>query len=383
MLTTFLRFRLRTTIAYFSFLLFFGCIDPIAPEYNFVDGLIVIESLASSTAGASYVNVNKTSSEFGVFRNVFQEGAVVTFNNLDTGEIVVLQEQVETYVPPPDFAVTTGESWELNVTLADGEQYRSLAEKVVAPVPILDIKATFDEELLFRDASKKFVAGHSISISFDDPAQDNNYYFWRFRSFENLVLCEVCQNGIFRNGACETNPPEGPGVPKREPYYTYGCETACWRIRYNESIEIFDDEFTNGNSILDLPVADVLLFTAEDVLVSVDQLSLSYDAYQYYKRLKDVIDNKGNFNAPPPAAVSGNIFNLKNDNEVVLGRFTATSTSTASIFIDRSDIIKGEIEPEASFSFEGPPAIGSPFTSAPCLEGRFRTGIEPEGWIEN
>lgn len=365
-------------LSFFSFLSF-GCIDPIAPEYDFVDDLIVIEGLASSTPGTSYVNINKTSSEFGIYRNIFQEGAEVTFTNLNTGETIILQEQIQTYVPPLDFAVATGESWELNVRLANGTQYRSLPETVLAPVPILDISATFESELQFREASKRFVPGHSVSISFDDPAQDKNYYFWRFRSFENLFICEVCTGSILRDGFCV----DDSQTRFTAPYFTYQCDQECWTIRYNEAIEIFDDEFTNGNSVNNLPVADVLLFTTEDISVHVDQLALSFDAYQYYKRLKDVVDNNGNFDAPPTAVVAGNIFNPNDDNEIILGRFTATSTSTASIFIDRSDILDDQVDPAPPISVEPNPPFNPNITIAPCAEGRFRTSIEPEGWIEN
>jgi len=360
-------------------LLLITCIDPIQPEYKFFDGLIIIEGQASSTMGTSFITINQTTSEFGIYRNIFQEGATVLFRNLDTGEMVVLEEQPDIYVPPDDFAVSAGESWELDITLTDGRKYRSLPEKVIEPVPISNIEATYQNELLFRDASGEFVPGHLITVDLEDPEEDKNYYFWRYSSFERLVLCQVCQNGTFRDGICETNP---PGV-FRPPYFTYFCETDCWRIRYNETIEIFDDEFTNGTSLTQLPAAKVLLYTKENILVSVEQLSLSFDAYQYYKRLKDVVDNNGNFDAPPPAALVGNISNLSDDNEVVLGRFTATSVSTASIFVDRSTIEEDEIDPRPDIIIESSPPFDPNVTTAPCVEGRFSTGTVPEGWIDN
>ncbi|PIB38980.1 DUF4249 domain-containing protein [Maribacter sp. 4G9] len=379
MLTKYYRIKRFIPLLYLFPLLFFSCIDPVAPEYDFVDGLIVIEGLASSSAGTSYVTINRTSSEFGLIKNIFQEGATVSFNNLNTGDIVPLQEQADIYVPPLDFAVTTGQSWEINVTLADGTSYRSFPETVLAPVPISDISATFESELQFREASESFVPGHSLSVSFTDPLDEKNYYFWRFRSFENLFICKVCTGSILRDGFCI----DDSRTRFVAPYFTYQCDEECWTIRYNESIEIFDDEFTNGNTVNSLPIANVLLYTKEDILVYVDQLSLSFDAFQYYKRLKDVVDNNGNFDAPPPAAVVGNIYNVNDEDEIVLGRFTATSTSSASIFIDRTDILDNEIDPEPPISVEPSPPFDPNVTIAPCVEGRFRTSIEPEGWIEN
>lgn len=361
-----------------------SCIDPVAPEFQFEEGLIIIEGQASSTIGSSFINIQRSSNEFEIYRNIFQKGAIVTFDNLDSGESVALQEQTDTYVAPDDFVVNTGETWELNVTLIDGSTYKSLPETVVNQVPIKEISATFEKELFFREDSGKFVPGHKVVVSFDEPAINKNYYLWRFRSYEKLILCEVCDNAIFRNGECETNPPTvfplPPGVNPRPPYYTYGCETPCWTIRYNESIEILDDKFTNGTFVEKYPAAEIPLYTNENIVVSLEQLSLSFDAYQYYRRLQDIIDNNGNFDAPPPSAVIGNVFNTMDDKEVVLGRFTAASNTVKSIFIERTDIVEDEIDPPPQFSFE---EFASPVTSAPCIESRFRTSIEPEGWIEN
>jgi hypothetical protein len=372
-------------VAYFGLLFSVSCIDPVPPEFQFIDELIIIEGFASSTPGASSVIINRTSSEFGIYRNLFQEGAQVTFENIDSGEVVNLKEQIAVYVPPIDFVVTPGTTWQLNLVLSDGTRYKSFPEKVIAPVPISDISATFDKELLFREDSRKFVPGHSIAVSFDEPGEDKNYYLWRFRSFENIILCRVCDNGVFRNGECQRNPAPGPGIPARAAYYTYGCETACWTIRSNESIEILDDEFINGSLVNRFPTAKVPLYTNEDILVSLEQVSLSVDAHQYYKRLKDIVDNNGNFDTPPPAAVIGNLFNPNNGNEIVLGRFTAASNSNASIFIKRTDILEDEIDPPPQFSFETTPPIPllEIISSAPCIESRFRTGVEPEGWIDN
>jgi len=360
-------------------LLYLGCIDPVAPEFQFVDELLIIEGQASSTPGASSVVINRTSSEFGIYRNIFQPDAQVTFENLDSGEVVNLEEQIDVYVPPRDFVVSPGSTWQLNVLLSNGNRYRSLPEKVLASVPISDISATYEKELFFREGLGKFIAGHSLSINLEDAVNEKNYYFWRFRSFEKLILCRICTGTILRNGNCI---PDSRTLGVAD-YFTYPCDASCWTIRYNESIEILDDEFINGNTVNTLPIANIPLYTTEDILVSLEQVSLSFDAYQYYKRLKDIVDNNGNFDAPPPAAVIGNLFNPNDDDEIILGRFTATSSSTVSIFIDRSDILEKEIDPRPPLSQEPYPLFSPNITFAPCIESRFRTGIEPEGWIEN
>ncbi len=365
---------------FFAFLMA-GCIDPVAPEFDYKEGLVFIEGFASTAPGASFVIVSSSTLEFGIYGIKFLAGATVSFVNVDTGATVSLTEAGESYLPPHDFVVAPGELWKLNVTLANGKNYESSPEKVLQPIPIKDIQARYDPELVYRQTSGgKFVPGHAITVSFDDPVDTDNYYYWSFRSFESLYYCEKCRDGIFRNGACTPYDLGGRG----NRYFDYSCDVDCWKIRFPESISIFNDQFSNGKTITDLPVGDVLLYTKENVVVEVQQFSLTSAAFDYYKILKDIVDNSGGLNAPPPAALIGNLTNPDDANEFVFGRFTAAATSVASIFIDRSGVAASPLESREPIVLE--PQLNSPYPppptiTAPCLETKFRTAIRPVGWV--
>lgn len=364
-----------------------SCIDPVEPEFDFTDDLIFIDAYASSANGASYVIINKTEVINNRYTNSFISGATVSFKNILTNEIITLTEENEIYLPSENFSASVGDIWELNITLADGRTYKSIPETLLEPVPISQINATYDSELLFNEATNDYSPGHSINISFTDPADNENYYYWRYKSYEKQVYCLKCpQETIYRDGECRAFP-DTPGLLT----YDYQCESDCWRIRFNENFKIFSDKFSNGNLIDGLAVADVFLYSKEDIVVELEQFSLSESAYQYYKVLKDLVDNNGSINAPPPAALLGNMFNPNNTEEFVLGRFTAASTSNESIFIDRTEISENIIGREVFRRLEGcevcPPdttcGFGcTPVLKAPCEETRFSTSIEPEGWID-
>jgi hypothetical protein len=108
-------------------------------------------------------------------------------------------------------------------------------------------------------------------------------------------------------------------------------------------------------------------------------------AYNYYKVLKDIVDNSGGFNAPPPAALIGNMTNVNDSEDFVFGRFTAVATTTVSLFIDRANTPEDPIEIALPLELE--PTLNSPYPPpatnfTPCTETRFRTAIRPEGWID-
>ncbi|PCJ97962.1 MAG: hypothetical protein COA50_03255 [Flavobacteriaceae bacterium] len=366
-----------------------NCIDPVAPEFEFDTGYIYVEGLASTIPRASLVTISESVIEFGVYGASFVEGAMVTFINTDTNEEVQLQEEIGVYVPPSDFVVAVGESWKLLILLENGATYESTPETVLEPVEITQIEAEYDPKLIFKETSgsvNKHIPGHSIAISFDDPAAADNYYLWSFRSFENLDICEKCWAGTFREGECKDRI-----YLTGDPYFDYPCETNdCWKIRQPEAINIYDDEFCNGKTISNLEVAKLPLHTKENMVVEVQQISISPDAYEYYKVLKDLLENTSSINAPPPAALIGNMSNPSNSENFVFGRFTVAGTFAKSVYMKRSDIIENQLETVYPLNLEDcqvcPGGCNDdclPMQSTPCAENRYRTAIIPSGWIEN
>ena len=359
-----------------------GCTDPIEPEFEFREGLVFVEGFASTAPGASFVTINTSAIEFGVYVVNFLEGATVSFEKVNDGESIILTEIDGTYVAPPDFRVVPGEEWKLKIVLPNGVRYESFPETVLESVPVSNLEVRYDPELEFRELfGGKFVPGHEVLVSFDDPPDRDNYYYWTYRTYENLDFCEKCFEGVFREGECQRLGPGFAGFP----YFDYTCESECWRIRFPESIAVFEDEFANGKNVSNVSIGNLLLYTKEDMVVEVQQFSLTPEAYRYYKVLKDIVDNSSGLNAPPPAALVGNMFNPEDDEDFVFGRFTAAATSTAALFIDRTLIEEQPLETRDPIRLE--PTFNSPLpppptTSAPCSETRFRTAIRPELWID-
>ncbi|PIB26911.1 hypothetical protein BFP75_08110 [Maribacter sp. 4G9] len=369
-----------TRIVAISFLLY-GCIDPVSPEFDYEEGLIFIEGFATSNSGASYVDINESVTEFGVRGLKFITGASVNVENLDSGLTIGFEESEDAYLAPLDFKVSPGERWKLIVVMPNGTVYESEPEIVLTPVPISNVSIDYDAELEFRPSVNGFIPGHRISVSFEDPIGSENNYYWSYRSFENLDYCIRCNEGIYRNGGCI--PYDLSGRLYR--YFDYICETECWTIRYPESVNIFDDTFSNGKTVTGLEVGSLPLYTKENMVVEVQQFSLTPAAYKYYKVLKDIVDNASGFNAPPPAALIGNLYNVNDSEEFVLGRFTAAASSVVNVFVERELINEAAIATRQPPAVSLEPTIGSPYPPpatnlAPCEESRYRTAIEPEGW---
>ena len=351
------------------------CTNPVTPEYKFVEGMIYIDGFIGTTEGSSYVYITKSDVSY-YYRNIFVSGANVAFVNAISGERIALYEDNSKYIPEDyTFKGGVGEKWYLEANLPNGKKYLSEIETINPSVPIKDISAKYDKQLEFNEDYDNYVPGHEVSITFDDPADQTNYYYWRYKTFDKAQICKICYEGKFRDNECI----EEPGID----YYTYWCESDCWQIDYSSNIKIFSDKFSNGTTITSLPVANVLLTRTTKILVEIQQFSLTPKAYEYYRTIKDLVDNNGGFNAPLPAALIGNMYNPEDPNEYVLGRFTASSATKKTIMIDRTKIEEHPIGSKIAPHPEPPPMGNEPhITSAPCEESRYRTAIEPEGWIE-
>ena len=356
------------------FILLLTCTNPITPEYKFIDGIIYIDGFIGTTEGSSYVNI--TESDVALYyRNIFVSGANVAFINELTGERIELFEENYQYIPKDvNFKGEFGEKWYLEVNLQNGKKYLSEIETINASIPIQDLSVEYNAKLEFNEDYNKYVPGHQVSVTFDDPANQTNYYYWRYKTYDKTEICKICIEGRFRNDNC---------IPDDNvDYYTYWCESDCWQIDYGNKIYIFSDKLSNGITTSSLPIANILLTRKTKVLVEIQQFSLTPKAYEYYRAIKDLVDNNGGFNAPLPAALIGNMYNPEDLNEYVLGRFTAASATTKSIMIDRTTVEESSIETPLKPNPEPPPTSPGPvYDKAPCEESRNRTSIKPEGWI--
>ena len=356
----------------------FSCIDPVAPEFDYQPDLIVIDAMASTIPGTTYVNVKKTIFEYGRYSSSFVSGCNVKLINTDSQEEVNFVEAESNYFVSRDFKLTPGSRWEMEVLLPNGKRYRSESELVPNEVPVDKINERFTDELIYDEALGKYIAGHEVSIDFQEPKNEENFYYFQYRGFEKELYCKRCDYGIYRSGECVSQ----INNPLAKDYYTYLCDQSCWKINYNEEISLFDDEFTNGKAIRNLKVGRVPFYSNSDILVEILQLNITRKAFKYFKTIKDIVDNNSGFNAPLPSALIGNFYNVNDSEDPVLGRFTAAAGKSKSILIKRGGI---NAIFEAEYQYPQPELLGDPLPnpitySAPCIEGRYRTAIKPLEW---
>lgn len=71
---------------------------------------------------------------------------------------------------------------------------------------------------------------------------------------------------------------------------------------------------------------------------NVRQLSISKDAFEYWRRVRELVNNTGSVFDSPPAQIKGNLYNVNDSEEVVLGYFEVAKAKVSRIYTTFADV---------------------------------------------
>jgi hypothetical protein len=418
-----------------------SCVDPEAILLHSTNDILVVDGTITNLAEPQLIKLNRSQADrlTGRFGTVPVTKATMEVV-VDSSLVIAAHETIDgSYQLPSDFKGLVGHAYQLRFTLKDGTSYVS-TQQVMPPVsPITKVSVQFNPKSLFPPLKGFYTAGHDMFIDTQDPASEHNYYRWTWTLWERQYWCHSCTKGVysvykvlpfvykdesyFVTGTepyedCFTPSPgkeryDAPEVSNSYWIYDYRCRTPCWQIFYSYDIQVFDDAFTNGSLIGQQKVARIPFYDYQPGLVDIRQLSLTADAYRYYKLFQDQTEKTAGLADTPPTALGGNVHQEDNQRVTVVGYFTASAVSLVHYWLDRKDyqgVAYGATDPTGAHLTDGddlyyvlngrrpypeppPPYIGereSPYVriwpntdrppTAPCLQNESQTPFKPEGW---
>lgn len=277
---------LRTSILLLTLILV-SCSDVIDVPVQMAPTRLVVEASIDwekgTTGNEQSIRLSTSTAFFNTTGNTAVAGASVIISNDANGDEFLFVDQNNGEYVTSEFVPILGQSYTL-VIIHDGETYVA-QETLNSVTDITDIyqgrEDGFDDEEL------------EIHIEFTDPAEEANYYLFRFQKEGNLL-------------------PE---------------------------FEVGNDEFVNGNEIdwwyevqedEDTDKVDVL--QPGDV-VSIEMRGISSAYNDYMEILIEQIGGVGLFQATP-VAVRGNCVNLTNPDNYAHGYFRLTEVNKTSYTIE-------------------------------------------------
>lgn len=315
-------------LIYIFLLLPMACIDPYQVDVPEGQQLLTVEGLIHTGPGPHAITLTRSDTYGSVFEGLIRPvtGATVVVRD-NEGRITFLEEGLETrgsYFTPNEFRAEIGKSYTLQIETPEGRVYTSLPERVESAPEIQNIGLSTLTVPVEGETTPR--SGVQLISEIDDPADQNNFYFWRLSPIVHVL---------------EARPDLFVNRETREPAPKDCCEI-CYRteVTGNQSIFIAQDDNFNGLSTR-IPagfIEDNGIRFVDKLRVDLKQYAISQEAYRFLRLVKQQAEISGSIFDPPPATIRGNMISLEDPDEVVLGYFMAAGEKTKRIYINNSDL---------------------------------------------
>ncbi len=308
-----------------ALLLFTSCIDPLDFRGGDQREHLVVEGSFTNEPGLNYVRLSYSKPYDDPYNRFVHDAEVFVTSSERERYYFNNAEGSGYYYPgaPEESFGTVGHTYTLTIKL-NGRTYQSEPALLNQPVPIDTVYFEMEErEYPFPGYLKEEIRpGYRFLVDYHDPAGDKNYLRWTF-----LSLYQV------RTQPQDYITPSGEKQPK-------SCCVQCYVTESLANFKVTNDRLTDGQQVIN---QEVLFIPFERYLdmkhkLTVYQHSLTEEAYEFFRIMEEQKQSTGTVFDPPPAQVQGNLYNVNDEDEQVIGFFDVSGVSKKQITILRKDI---------------------------------------------
>ena len=331
------RFKLFPVV----FLLLDACIEPLKVDVIKAPPQLVVEGLITNERGPYQVSLFYSTQLNNTVRRPYPESGASVWILCDDGESEELVETVpgtyQTRISGMQGQI--GKAYKLQIITRSEKRYETTYQKLNAPGNLDSLYLSFDPKGIADNDGAVLKDGIKLLVNAAGISDRSVHYRWRWTTVHKVKS--------FPELATE-NTPHGP-VPAPEPcsgYIPNGLTISkvgectcciCWSTRFGSNAIVSEssgNDYYAAVTIGELEVNSMLFY---DLLyVEADQLSLSDEAYHFWKKVELQQKSAGNLFQPNSIKIQGNIVSLSDPNEEVLGIFTASGIRRKSFFFDKS-----------------------------------------------
>lgn len=234
-----------------------------------------------------------------------------------------------------------GRSYWIQIALEDGTRYESNREKLNPPGEITSLSSRFQQDNVLERGTEVRADRFDLLVDATGFSTTENYMRWRttgtyaIRTYPHLMTAVTpdgivvpapppCSGYVFRNGAL------------RQVDDCTCCD--CWVTTYERLPYISDDQLIRGGTFKNVNIGAIPINRRtfyERYHVSVEQISLTMEAFEYFRLIKAQKEGAASLFQPPSAKLRGNV-RREGTQELAQGFFWAGSITTKTLFIDKS-----------------------------------------------
>lgn len=247
----------------------------------------------------------------------------------DLGNKTSFSEQLPgTYNSPNNFSGDIGRNYQLFITTAEGKNYNSQSQEMVAAPEISNIYNRFSVER--GDGESTEYPGVQFFIDVNNSNSSTQFYRYEWTDAHQVTARYTKRLDAERQEDGSYNV-----VP-----FTLDVKECYRENRFNKIILATSTNSENGK-LLEVPIK---FSAAEDFDVTtmysieITQRAISAEAYSYYKKIKAFNESNGSLFDKQQGTVVGNVVSMENPSEKVLGYFEVSGSTSKRVFLEQADL---------------------------------------------
>lgn len=283
------------------------CLEPFdfGIEESDVEKVLVVDGVLSNSIGPHKITLSRTQ-PFGLkFIDPVTNAKIILNNQYeyteeDNGEYILNDVKIE-----------IGKEYVLEITLADGKIYSSSPTQMPSVVKADSSYVKYELDI-FNTLTGIERISKVINIYIDSPLPNNSegqQTYLRWVTDGLVVFPEESCGGLHMPKTC----------------YIYQAPNA-------QTLTLQSSENITGNRLIEQQVAQKNNHMINDFkalyVFSTYQYSITKESFSYWSRLQSLANQSGTVFDLPPAALHGNVRNVNDENELVLGYFDVAAVDT-------------------------------------------------------
>lgn len=301
-------------------MLFTQCEEPIDLKFdNEPKDYLVVDGIITTERKAHRITISRATP--------FTNNEITPFDKESVREISITDDQGNRFIlfevekgiyeTASDFAGVEGRCYQLEITTQNNETYQSTPQKIPDNGAIGDARFEYEIDPIYNSSADQFVDKEVLKVyaNYTFPT-DNNYIAF---DWEGTFFMRV---------------PGSSGRPRE-----------CYVADSNNGIEPVISN--TGRNNLNVENQELFSLTYDfrfrsRYSMNIKMFSISEEAFRFLKDVEQQLNTTGSIFDPAPKQISSNVFNIRDEDEVVLGFFGAFNVTEKRIFISRNEIPAGE-----------------------------------------
>lgn len=329
--------RIRNSILLFCALLLVGaCIDRLHFDAESIDGgAIVVQGSITTKPGPYTVKLSQASNADDnlFFKSPISAREVILSDDVGNVEKLTSEEAGTYHTSLNGIQGVVGRKYSLRIELVDGSVFESIPDEMK---PVGHIDSLYYQFESRQPINMPTEYGFHVYI---DAQNESDFVRWRFTG---TFKADAFPQYHSINNQCKTlpDPPPCSGftqVGQYEFIKTGECTCCtCWVSDGDEKPRLNDETITTNGTFKKIEMAyipfDALRFQYKKYMLKVEQMSLSREAYEFWKLIRDQKDAESNIFQPAIGKIRTNFVSTNSDKKLI-GIFYASAIEEKILFI--------------------------------------------------